>query len=310
MLKYSHKFGIRFAPDNGVPGGGPSPSQPGASQTPPEPKDPFKGIDLDSLDEETRKQVEAAKTEFATLQSQKAKAEEEARKHQSEHDKAVAERNKLQQRLQPQAEPKQETTAERIQKQLEANGIDPTVAAKQAAVLGQVLDAERAEIKKQMGLDLAPVVNLTLMREATEAFNYARATDRAGWSTNHEVCTAVWATAEQMVAEGRQVTADVITNLAGMHWLNYAQKNGGHFATLQPGQPQPGNGNPNYVQPTVPNMSTGGYPGSHLANVQMPQRIDPNAPKYQLDAATNAALEAVKAHWSKDAGKPAKGGLV
>lgn len=300
MLRYSSKFGIRFAPNAGGPTGGTAPSQPGTSPQPPE--NPFDKIDLDSLPDEEREKVVAAKEQFATLQKAKSDAERVASERQSAHDRLAAEHNKLQKRLAP--EPPPETTSDRIYDQLLKAGMPEAQAKAQSQLLGGILDNERAQIKAELGRDMAPLANLTLGREAETSFTHARAMDRVGWSTNDEVCKLVWASAVEMAQQGRRVTPEVITNLAGMHLLNFLEKNGGNFASLQTTNPpmNTGRGTPPSA-PSVPQWNTGGYPGSHLANVRPPSIPDPNAPKYQLDSATQAAIDLVTNIWKADAGQ-------
>jgi len=299
---------IRFAAD----AGGSSGSPPGDNQQQQQTGNWWDKIDMDSLDDEARGAVEKAKTDFATLQSRAAAAEELVRTHQSARDRATAELDKLRKSA-TSSQPPVQTTEDRVFADLIASNIPEPQARAQAKTLATILDKERQQIKAEFGRDMAPVVSITLENKAQQVFNHARATDRIGALQVPEVAQLVWNSCLELAANGQDVSVETVKNLASMHLGNHLEKTGGHFASLQTTNPQPSNGMPpTPTPPFVPfngGFNTGGaysYPGAHLHSPSTPRVPDPNAPKHNLDATTAAALEQVKKVWQTGLGQAPK----
>lgn len=291
MVLYSRIDRRMFAPDNGPTGGNPS-------VPPTQPDDPWKKVDLDGLDDESRKAAEELKTQFATLQKEKEHNEQLARQHQSEKDRLAAELDKLRKTAAQAPNQPEPTAAERIEARLLKGGVAPETAKAQAVLLADVLASESEILKQQLGSDLGPVVGITLKNQAERAFTVVQSTDTTGAMGIPEVAQSVWNTCEQMVANGQQVDAETVKRLAGMHVYQHLEKTGANFATLQNlGQPPVNTGRPNPPQPPV--INTGfNYPGANFTP-RIQTTPDPTAPRHMLDSSTQAALDAVKGEWSK-----------
>lgn len=318
MLYYTREWVRRFyPPDNGASsgaagnGGNPASNQQQQQQTPP---DPFAGIDVDSLDAESRAALERAKTEFATLQTRTTGYEQSIRQHQSERDKAQAELRRVRETVTgptDHGQPKMQTTEDRVFAQLIADGLDAAAARPQAQTMAKILDAERAQLQQQLGQQFAPVAAIALQSDAQQSFSAAMATDHFGWTQVPEVCELVWQGALQLAQNGQQADVQTIKNLAAMHYITYTEKNPQVFATLQNGGNQPNNG---MIQPSVPptipfrqpNIATGfSYPGAHFAGRQV-QTQPNNGARTVMDAPTTAAMNAVNQQW-KNMGLNPKG---
>ena len=322
-MRYYTRNGKKFfAPDGGGGGGGgASPASP-TSITPPAgggTDDPFAKIDMDSLDDVSRAVVEGLKGQFATLQKTATDATREARLHQSEKDKALAQLNQVRsaatgqptQHGQPHQRPP--TTEERVLGQLRANGMKDEDAIPQAKVLASILESERAVIQQQLQRDMGSVAGLALQQNAESAFNAARMSDRVGWTQIPEVATLVWNACCEMAQAGTPLDAATVKNLAAMHFMAYAETNPAVFATLQNQPNQPNNGQHQPViapttttHPPMP-MFTGGYFGSTFNGTRNPAPANPNGARTIPDASTAHAIQMVNKQWEQMGMKP-KGG--
>lgn len=291
MLRYNKYGGIFFAADGGASGGtgDPNANQGGAtlpnagdSET-----DPFAGIDLNDLDPDTRKVVESAKTKFASLQKEKAdgealknQLEQQARSFQSRYDQAQAQLQRLT-GTQPQVDPKVEKIA-KFEKILTEKGVTPANAKIQAELMHDMLAVGFNQMKDEIGRDLAPFAGQVIQREAEHAWNVATQNDSIGALQIDEVAKKTWEQVQTLVQQGQQVLPETVKNLAAMAYVEHLEKGG------QPNSmPQP---------PKFPTMGRPSYPGAGASPFRPPQ-VDPNAPKYKLDTATEAALKVAISKW-------------
>lgn len=255
--------------------------------------DPFKQIDLDNLDEKSKEAVETIQKNFATLQKTVEQNNNLVRQFQSDKDKAQAELNRVRSAVADPATTVPVDPHKAFAGQVEAlmveSGVTPEAAKAQAPIMAKLLEAQRTAIMQEVGRGLQPMVGSVFLQQAENAFNVARSQDRLGAFAIPEVAAAIWASCQQIAAEGTQITADTVTNLKAMHYLNHVEKNGGTFATLQnnPGVPVP--------RPPAPvGVNTGGfsYPGANFAPTT-PSVPDPNAPRTVLDPGTKSALQSI-----------------
>jgi hypothetical protein len=282
---------MRFhSPDVGT--GSPGANQGGATSVDSgvtAPVDPFAGIDLNDLDVETRKTVEKAKAEFASLQK-KFEDTEKARKVEEEQKKGFQKRYDemfAKQGQQTPPDPEVQLRKEVVQL-LISEGLPPAQAEAQAPIFIK-LNARFAEnLKKDIGRDLAPFAGSVLSQQATTEWHKAVEADAQGKVAalqNQEVAQLVWDEVQNMVKAGQNVTAQTILNLRGMIYTDYLEKGG------EPTQMQ------NTPPPTrLPNMGRTSYPGGGSVPFR-PQQTDPNAAKHSLNQDTLAALEAVQKDW-------------
>lgn len=273
-----------FSPD-GAPGGSATEPKDAKQQ---EPDDPFKKIDLENLDDESKKAVETAKTQFATLQTERQQAQQLNRQFQSEKDKAIAELNRVRSAIQDPArqapvDPEKAFTAQ-VEQLMVESGVSAEAAKAQSPVMAKLLKAQRDSIMTEVGRGLQPMVGSVFTQHAENAYNTIRATDQLGAFAIPEVAQAIWQSCQQIAAEGTQVTPETVKNLKAMHYMNHMEKNGGNFATMQN----------NRLTQTPPVMNTGGfsYPGANF-NPTLPAVSDPNAARTALDPGTKAALQSV-----------------
>lgn len=263
-------------------------------------KTAFPGVDLDNLDDSSRAALEASAKQFATLQTNQQKAEEQARQFQSQHDKTLAELNRIRTSISggnpPVVDPTVAAISE-IEQTMIASGVDPKAAKGQAPIMHQLLAKQRENILAEVGRGVAPVTSMVMNHQAEQAFNYIRATDQTGAMHIPEVAQAVWNSCQEIAREGTPITNETVQNLKGMHFMAHAEKNPAVFATLQMNAvggvvPQPATP-PGSRVPL--NVSTGGfnYPGSTF-HASVPNNGAPaNGAKTTLDAGTKAALQSI-----------------
>ncbi len=292
MLRY-HIIKQRFfsAPD-GSGTGSPSANQGGAPvQQQQQESDPFSAINLDDLDPANRKEIEAAKTKFASLQ-QTAKAKEaEAEKHlqaarnfQSRYDQLAA-----QQQRQQQPDPQAERLAA-VEKILVEGGLTPEVAKSQAPIFAKLQEQFSKDVKGEIGRDLAPLGASVMQSQANDAWMQAIQRDQIGALQNQEVAQKTWEGVQQLVQAGQPINAETILNLRNIH----------HTAFLET-QMQQGNTNmpptpPTYPQmPSMPQWGRQGFAAGNFAQLQTP--ANPNAPRHKLDADTQRAIDTVNKQW-------------
>lgn len=306
MLRYLKYRGMRFlAPDGVSTGatGNPGANQGGATEGGgTAPVDPFAGIDVNDLDVDSRKVIEKAKEEFATLQKNfkvaeaGRLAEEQQRKiFQGKHDQLAA---KLGQ--QNQVDP-EEQLRKKVVDILISKGIPQVQAETQAPVFIELNKEFAATLKGELGRDLAPFTGSVLNQQATSAWHQAMEQDSQGRVAalqNPEVAQAVWTEVQNMVNAGQNVTPQTILNLRGMIYTDYLEKGGEPVSAMQ-NTPPPSR---------LPNVGRPTYPGG--GNMpQRPMQADPNAPRYQLNAETSDAMRrVVNGEWGKFTKQFPKGG--
>lgn len=303
MNRYSKYFRIFFAPNNGGGSGASSASgaSSGAAGAEATKDDPWSKIDLDNLDDTSRAALTALKDQFATLQTDREQKDALVREFQSKADKTAAELHRMKASLStaitgedptksaPQG-PAPEYIAE-IERTMVESGVNAAAAKAQAPVMAKMLHAQEQQIMARMGAGIAPVANMVMLNEATQAFQFAKATDTTGVLSIPDVAQQVWNTATELAREGKQVTVETINNLKGMHFMAHAEKNPSVFATLQMNggvPPLPPTGRP------AISVTTGGYsyPGATFAPA-LHQPPDPNAPRTTLDPGTKSALQSI-----------------
>jgi hypothetical protein len=160
-------------------------------------------------------------------------------------------------------------------------------------------------LKAEIGRDMAPFAGSVLQAEATAAWQAAVQSDTFGAMQIPEVAESVWAQVQNMVGQGQAPTAKTVANLRSMFYMEHCEKTGvvpGVGVQPPQGQQQqlPPPMSQQYQQPpSVPMPAIGGlrYPGAG-AVPHRPPVVDPNAPKYSLDAATSAALQTVFGEWN------------
>lgn len=304
---------IFLAPDDGTGGGGGSASaNPGQQQQQQQAAgtgssstfvDPTAGIDLDDLDPEVRKVVEASRTGFATLQKQAADAEtarahEERRRtdFQSQFDRlknqvgGLANGNGGAATDDPKVQQLERMTAILLKK-----GVTPQNAAIQAELMLDMMSDYGATLKAEIGKDLRPFATTIVSREAEFAWNGALQSDNTGAMAIPEVAQVAWTQVQTMVEQGQQVTPGVVQNLVGMAYFAHLQKGG--IASTPNQQQQQSVSNP----PNLPNVGRLTYPGAGGAPSRPPTN-DPRAAKTHLDPDTDAALQTVMKQWANGQG--------
>ena len=283
---------------NADTGAGASGAASGAASDPNVIADPFKDLNLDDLDPDTRKVVEASKQTFANLQQDIAKRaekekklEELARNFQSKTDALQSQLAKLQQGNQPPATP-QEIRAQKLEAMLIRRGVPAETAKLQAPLFAEMMGEVGEELKGQIGRDLAPLGTSVMQQEAQRAWQQAMTVDKLGALQNPEVAKKTWESVQQMVQANQPVTAETIINLRNIFHTEYLE-NGGQMSQPNP-QPQ------SYPSFGPPNFSGGGGVPSR------PNQVDPNAPRHTLNPDTAAAIATVQNIWGMKKGKGGK----
>lgn len=278
-----------FAADTGA---GASGAGGGAASDPNATIDPFKDLNLDDLDPDTRKVVEASKTTFANLQADIAKRaekekklEELARNFQSKTDALTAQLEKLKGTTQP-PNPN-EVRAKKVEELFIKRGVPPDVAKTQAPLFAEMFGELGEELKGQIGRDLAPLGTSVMQGEATRAWQQALTIDKLGALQNPQIAQKAWESVQQMVQAGQPVTAETIINLRNIYYTEHLETNGQVNPPMNPN-------NTNF--PPMPNFGPPGFSGGGHSPTR-PITNDPNAPKHKLNEDTAAALAAVQRTW-------------
>lgn len=311
MLRYNQFSNRFFDPDKGGSSGGsggssqgnPAANQGGAAEDNGSASkfvDPTANINLDDLDAETRKVIEESRKGFAALQKQTAEVEaarlleEKQRKQfQAGYDQLTAQIKKGQSQQQ-QTDPKTEQL-EKFTQILVKRGVTAEQAKVQAEIMLEMMGDFGTAIKAEIGAGLGPMAQTMVAREAEFAWGGAAHNDRTGAMQIDSVAKEAWAQVETLVQTGQTVNEAVVKNLVGMAYFNYLQQGGTPVPQQQQQQVQ---------QQQVPQFQTMGRPpftgGGHVA--QRPVQHDANAPKYQLDSDTDAALQVVMGKWATGQG--------
>lgn len=201
---------IFLAPDN--PGGGTGDGKEKQTEEP-EVVDPFKDIDLDLLDENTRKAILAAREELKKVPAMI----KQTRGFQSSYDKAMAELQRLQtasqqQQQQPKKEDEPQTLEEQIAADYMAEGVDEASAKRAARILAKTLGRTAGATQKYIQEQVQPVAISASLTEATQNFSQAQNSDRR-IAEHPEVAQAVWERVEAAAKEGKVLSPQMIANI-------------------------------------------------------------------------------------------------
>jgi hypothetical protein len=273
-----------FNADNGGATGSPSANQGGAVTSDGVSNvDPFASIDMDDLDPDTRKAVEASKLQFATLQKQNQQeaaarqhTERQAREFQSKHDALAAQLRQMTGGAQPPAS----NLESRLEKILLDKGITPEQAKVQAPLFSALLGEFGTELKGQIGGDLAPFANSVLQTEANNAWQLVANQDKLAALQIPEVAQKTWDSVQTLLAQGQNVNVSTIKNLRNMFYTEHLEAGN---------QPAPIMSNHNQPPTNYPNIGRSTYPGAG-SSPSRPPVIDHNAPRTTLNSDTHAAL--------------------
>lgn len=294
---YNKARGLWFsAPETGSSGGGGAASgdgtgnggggQGGGGDTI---KTPFDDLPWDELPEADRGKLEKAKVDFiATLQKSTKletdlqKTTADARKFQSEKDRAEAELKRWKPREQDADDPY--LTA--ITEELAGAGYNPADASKMAPVFAGMFKRIGVLSRKEIAHDLGPVVGTVIAQEAQNAFQAAYGQDPIGMLQVPEVAQAAWDHVKARVERGEQTDSAIVLNLAKMAYVDYVADK------RSKGEEIPAMGSSALPStPPLPGMRTGmSYPGAANVHSIAPRPADPNAAKHVLNDDTRNAL--------------------
>lgn len=304
MIRYSKYWSrIFLSPETGGgdsgSSGNPGASQAGAKETEGSAEiDPYANLNLDDYDPEVAKILKAGKEQFTSLQklkadADKARLEQEAEKRmfQSKYDQLSVQVQKLtgtsgQQQVDPKV-----AQLDKFIKILTSRGVAEPQAKMQAEMLLEMFGDFGAALKSEIGKDLTPFAATVVARDAEYAWHSASQQDKTGAMQIPEIQKQAWEQVQLMANQGQQVTPEIVTNLVGMAYFKHLQA-GGTAVSQQQQQQQQTSQFPNIGKP----LFGGGNNPQRLAS------IDANAPKYQLDEATDAALQTVLGTWAKGRG--------
>lgn len=351
--KYTNR--IFFAPDTGVSGGGgsstsqvvppnPAPGLASSSREGEGPQqqqqqgqqqgqqqqqqtNPFEGIDLEMLDDETRRRIETAQQSFATvanqqqqLQQQIAQQAQLARLYQSRYDQLVSQRGGPDQQQQQQRELTLQQELEQLYVQ---EGIAPDQAKIAARMQGQILEKNNDRLQKQFAQQFAPYAQSAVQAQAHQAFQEAASSDRLGMFRDRNISQRVWDRVNELATNGQQVDTGFIQNLGRIYMMEAIERGEVQIPTVNQGsqqQQQPQQQQSPFIPAPIPNqqqpmagqasnvpMPVFGFP---VAGPQqqatrftfpgsgfMPTQPTPRSNGHQMDAETRAALTEVHGRW-------------
>jgi len=257
--------------------------------------DPFEGIDLDNLPDDVRDKVVAAKTQFATLQSDaaatKAKADAldaKARAFQSRADQAQALLQKHgldpNQQQQQRQSPEQQLETQLFE-QYKAAGIDEPTAkawAKMQAISGPVI---QKGILQEVGSAVAPHLQNVGLLTVDRMLEHASQTPEYGdYLQNHKVYNSVQGYLRTLSSSGSQITNETIDTTIKMVVGELAMKG----ESLMPQQQQFNQRQPQFIQGGSRSSFSAGLHGHH----QLPTNQRQDGPRAANDE-TARAIQAV-----------------
>jgi len=305
MLKYCNGRRIGFfAPDSGGSSGGTGDSSSGATGTTGDTGDdkivtPFDKLDLDEFDEDTKKELTAARATYvATLQeAKKTKADLAhvsglAKRFQSEADRLKAEHNKNDKK-----EP-DDPYLEIARAELKAANYADADIAKLAPVFAGINRRSAEATRKQLGHDLSPLAGTVMAGEATTAFQQAQQNDRIGFMHIPAVAQKTWEIVQARIADGQPANEAVVSNLGKMVYVDFLAEEAAAGRTVVLPKPSA----------TPPAMSTRpsgfNYPGAGSSAFipAVPKTPDPKAPRTTLNEDTQAALASTFNHLGRESG--------
>lgn len=305
--------GFFFEPDNGGNlSGAPSQSANGGDATSNQQQQqqqnqstefisPFKGIDLNLVDDVAREAITKAEANMRDLHGRAAQAS----KYQSERDQAAAQNQTLTETLQSlqkqngrgpngandksdfplQNAPSLEDELEQI---LVEGGMTHESAKKTAQIQARMQGVLASRIEGRIGQRFAPVVGNVIEANVTSAFEQVQQNDPLGILSTPEISERVWLRAKEIANEGTLITPAVVQNLARIYYIEHLEANGGQPPNIRMNPPAP---------PQQQQQSTRfSYPGAG-AHARMPQANNGGNQNEALDPETFAALAATTDRW-------------
>lgn len=287
----------------GVQGGGEgnqNQQQQNQQQQQQELESPFKGVDLNLLDDAARQAIQRAEQQLKDLHGRASQASA----YQSEKDRLTAQvktyeatLQQLQnQQLQPNQNQQQQQQPLTFEQELEqeylANGIEGPAAKSLAKMNAKIFHKFGERVQGVQDQRLAPIIGNVVQTNTQNAFNEAMQSDRHGLFQNQQVAQAVWERAEQMANAGQLVNAGVLSNLARIFSFDLAE---GAGLPQVNGNQQPQQQQQFFQQNQAPmNQQTRfTFPGAGTY-------VRPPAQQQQVvdDPETTAAMAATVAGWS------------
>lgn len=245
-------------------------------------QDPFKGIDLDLLDDATRAKIVEAQKSFATI----AKDAKEATGLRAQASVHQAEIEKIRSQAIPTPLQKQSASPtfedEVRQSYIDAGITDPKVLEANVKLQMKMFDRFGARIGSTVGKALEPLQANDNNQLATLAFQEVRQT--SAYMQNDEVAEAVWSKVQNMVNKGAAPDPAVVANFAKIAYVDFMEKN--------PNTPPPSP--PQRTMTTQTTRLT--FPGAgHSTQLPSARQVN-NDP---LDPETSAAVNATIGLWPK-----------
>lgn len=257
---------------------------------------PFKGIDLNLLDDQTRQSIQRAEAQLKDFHGRA----NQASIYQSEKDKVTAQLQLAQQSLQQlqnqsqqqqarqqqQAEP---TFEEELTQTYIEGGLQPDQAKAAAAMQAKILGRFGNRFQQQQDQRFAPIIGNVVDSNTQRAFQEAIATDSHGLFQNQELAQKVWEQAEQLKQQGQLVSPQVLHNLARIYSFDMQSSGGLPQGNAQPFQQQ------QFLQPPMQqNQQTRfTFPGA-LSHVKQPNQQQQD----NVDPETQAAMAATVSGWA------------
>lgn len=306
--------------DHGDRPGGPGTSgAPGQQQQPQQqqqqqqqtqqPVDPFEGVDLDMLDEQTKAAIEKARTELTNTRTIAQKNEELARSFQSRHDQTLQQLQRFQQQQVQQPVPQNQ--APTLEQQIEAAYLEEGLNAEQAKAAAKlqvkIFEKFAPVVEKNIGSAIAPFLGHQAHSSAEQAFQAVIADDPLGAMQDPEISQRVRETIANLAGSGKIVDVEMVKNLRNVFAYNKMEAFARQTPQLQqqmhfPQQQQPQQQPPaqqlpfmQFLQPTqkFPSMGAPVQGAGGFQRVQ-PQRQGPPV----ADPEVAAAMAVVTKQWT------------
>src|SRR5687768_9374894 len=203
------KRGFFFEPNvgqgHGVGGGNQHQQQQQQSPQPTEPLDPFAGMDLDLMDDQTRTRIEAARQSFATIanQNQTLQQQQQALAQQMEALQQQSQQSQQQQQQSQQQQQAPATFADEMVQEYIANGIPEQQARALAKMNSNIFNRFEQNLTTRLGQQLSPVLGQVADHTAQSAYESVMAADSLGAFAIPEVAQAVWDQTLRVTQQGQ-----------------------------------------------------------------------------------------------------------
>lgn len=185
--------------------------------------DPFKGVDMDILDDATKAKIETARAKLATV----AKSNKEATDWRAKEVAMQKQIDDIRKQSNPQQQQQQQnktpTLEDEVFQAFKEAGLDDATAKANTKIQMTILGKFGGRMGNNIEQHLIPLQQQTNENAASNMFEEVRSSDSR--MQNDEIAQDVWERVEKMVAAGHLPTPEVIRNFGKLAFVDFMEKN-------------------------------------------------------------------------------------